>query len=976
MIPEDIQFMIDKICRSCMCESDEMQNVFKKSAGSSEEPMLLSDMLMACASVEVAEGDGLPYLLCLTCENKLSTAFEFKQQCERSDSALREIANQDGKSKREENIIVQPDVHEGLFEEDEDDLPLAKRFKQDVTELTCSYCLKVFSNKRGLRIHIRQHTGDGMRYCPLCSSKYTRTNHLVRHMKKHDKSGHKKKCKICSEKFSITMDLFNHMKMHIEEVEKKHKIDLDRDIILEIKSEKYETVSNDQNNLDGDTPCEQNEFTEEVITKEDGDIFEQKAITKDDDSADLLPLSQFPFSDDDVDRDNNDVENYSSESKNDCFAEQPKRKRGRPRKKEPTTLYECKECSKVLTTYYGLRVHMRKHTGAELASCNVDHCDKSFTKKSHLNRHLRAHGIFNGKNKLKGEKKVRECEFCDRKFKYRKSYVHHMQAEHGMSDIEFELEKDNLGNTTSQSNVKSEEANDENNCQTNDENCQANGEEQPLDENLPKLDGLEEFDVTVIDEIDGTSKNKVHVCHVCEAQFARANHLTRHMTLHRSVLTHKCDRCDQAFFTEDLLKQHIEQQHINKPYVCTTCNKPFSRGEHLIRHLKLHEALTDEGQHKCSICETLFARSDLLARHTKTHLMQDKRHVCMECGKAFNRLDNLKTHQRIHTGLKDNSKLHLCVYCGKEFNNSSNMIVHMRRHTGERPYKCNVCGKGFPRSHDLKCHERTHSGEKPYLCTLCGKSFNKSNKLLRHSRVHTGERPYVCNICGRAFTQSNDLALHMRRHTGARPYACGVCPARFIQSGQLKNHRRATGHWMETLPDLKGGHRVEPVTTTVEPMPIKFKTFGKNRAVKLEDEAVQVQHLLQTQEIEQRVDAQSQLSQLQSQPQRILMGIMGDIKIQSEVQPLIIDCNKLVQIPGSALSLVTLQGANGEEIKLKTEIGSFNLGQVNDGLDKHKVVTTSDTFDEGDAAVAFSTVQSSTTYTSAESFAYQTFNNI
>lgn len=85
----------------------------------------------------------------------------------------------------------------------------------------------------------------------------------------------------------------------------------------------------------------------------------------------------------------------------------------------------------------------------------------------------------------------------------------------------------------------------------------------------------------------------------------------------------------------------------------------------------------------------------------------------------------------------------------------------------------------------------------------------------------------MCNLCGRAFTQSNDLALHMRRHTGARPYACGMCPARFIQSGQLKAHRRSTGHWMETPPELKGGHRVEPVTPVVNPPPIKFKSHGK-----------------------------------------------------------------------------------------------------------------------------------------------------
>lgn len=42
------------------------------------------------------------------------------------------------------------------------------------------------------------------------------------------------------------------------------------------------------------------------------------------------------------------------------------------------------------------------------------------------------------------------------------------------------------------------------------------------------------------------SRSKSQVCHVCNATFARVNHLTRHMILHRNVLVHQCERCDKV----------------------------------------------------------------------------------------------------------------------------------------------------------------------------------------------------------------------------------------------------------------------------------------------------------------------------------------------------------------------------------------------------------------------------------------------
>ncbi|GBP89919.1 hypothetical protein EVAR_63582_1 [Eumeta japonica] len=49
----------------------------------------LAEMAMDCTKIKIYEGDGLPDKICAECIAKLSSAYIFKQQCERSDQELR-----------------------------------------------------------------------------------------------------------------------------------------------------------------------------------------------------------------------------------------------------------------------------------------------------------------------------------------------------------------------------------------------------------------------------------------------------------------------------------------------------------------------------------------------------------------------------------------------------------------------------------------------------------------------------------------------------------------------------------------------------------------------------------------------------------------------------------------------------------------------------------------------------------------------
>ncbi|PSN42947.1 hypothetical protein C0J52_09711 [Blattella germanica] len=75
----------NKICRLCMVETENLLPIFRDGEDFPGRIFSLSSVLKLC------EDDELPKNVCHTCENQVNVSYNFKVQCERSDTKLRKL---------------------------------------------------------------------------------------------------------------------------------------------------------------------------------------------------------------------------------------------------------------------------------------------------------------------------------------------------------------------------------------------------------------------------------------------------------------------------------------------------------------------------------------------------------------------------------------------------------------------------------------------------------------------------------------------------------------------------------------------------------------------------------------------------------------------------------------------------------------------------------------------------------------------
>jgi len=197
---------------------------------------------------------------------------------------------------------------------------------------------------------------------------------------------------------------------------------------------------------------------------------------------------------------------------------------------ESITSFPCPECEKVFTKKKYLSKHMEIHV-SDKHPCDI--CGKQFNRRENLFKHMKVHDS--------GDSEQHPCEKCGKRFSKKEQLTEHNQSMH-------------------------------------------------LDEDV--------------------------MCMDCGLTFDSMYKLKHHRKSHRNgdIEKHFCDQCNRLFPNTSSLKRHMEQDHFGEGH-CSQCGKVFPSFVTLKRHVKQVHML--ERKHICDVCSKAFKSQSHLLRHKK-----------------------------------------------------------------------------------------------------------------------------------------------------------------------------------------------------------------------------------------------------------------------------------------------------------------------------------------------------------------------
>ncbi|KAI8423059.1 hypothetical protein MSG28_014145 [Choristoneura fumiferana] len=533
-------------CRVCL-ESGDMVSLFDWDENNEQ----LGDKYTYCCGVEVSKNDSLPTLICLNCVDRLTFAFQFKQQCLTSNDTLKECLEEFTRSSA---AVTASSSKNG--------------------NLSYTICSTVTETET---ISIKQENGLLLQYeLPVEHDpqiQWTRTltkaqnNVVVTKAPKPRARGRPRK-------YPNKQDVspYQRKKQKSPQKEQESLTSLLASGSLDLKEEPAddEPFEHHEDFGGGDDPDFEPEEEAEAEAEAESDSAIKKEVqttrkrgrprkvekTETEDGEDMLLKET--------------IMAFSEPIPDHILNPKPRQKYTQKKRYVYEKTHTCETCGASFTSNASLQAHIRRHLGIKPFVCSV--CGYACVLNMELRRHMMRH---TGQRPYK-------CRVCDRRFGDFGSRQKHERPVDNLTGFEAIVECCIIMTQHASKGDFSESVVMKSGCDGNTLNLHSTSHSGSVcGYSCVMKEALKRHMLRHTGE-------RPYKCRICDRRFGDFGTRQKHERLHMGVRPYQCSLCGKAFTYSYVLANHMLTHTGEKKYSCEPCNKKFTKAHHLKYHNKVH----------------------------------------------------------------------------------------------------------------------------------------------------------------------------------------------------------------------------------------------------------------------------------------------------------------------------------------------------------------------------------------------------
>ena len=430
--------------------------------------------------------------------------------------------------------------------------------------------------------------------------------------------------------------------------------------------------------------------------------------------------------------------------------------------------YSCNLCGKAFVEKYSLRVHQTSHFYPAVKterntditsgySCHI--CGKLSKTKTAMKKHMLTHSA-----------KKFTCEFCNKRFSVKYSYIRHRRIHTGEKPYKCGFCERSFSDSSAWAkHVRTHTGGKQYSCDL----CSKSFYDKTLCKtHMKRHQRTEQFKMPVADktekrnfEIVSTKIDREFESPKRENDSSEFQKTGNSSTIYNEDLNLRLDVSDKesedsrlldSGFGTDLLPAQDENIPIRRD------KSPEKKYSSIIESIGLDEKFQTDFVERNMPAKPLESDSEFIS----TAFPDDADILAEETETDTQPSDHSKYSTR--SPQKPDTASSPAKYGSTECFKTERRSYQRRTNVGklipDSPAKCKKCNKKFQQESLLKQHLQFHCMMKLYKCRYCGKQLTTKQSLIRHERIHIGDRPYQCHLCRKTFADNYGCIRHINTH--------------------------------------------------------------------------------------------------------------------------------------------------------------------------------------------------------------------